>query len=717
MKNLITVVFLFFLSIVYAQKSEGPYLTITEGNAQIPLKASSTDVQITGTIAFVTTRQVYQNLGADPIEAIYAFPLSTQSAIHKMRMVVGGRVSIAKIFEKEEAKKVYDKAIEEGKRAAKLDQHRPNVFQMKVGNIMPGDEVVIEIEHTEMLSPKNGRYEFVVPAVVGPRYTGNNSQGEEVFNTPITPKGIPATFQFDLSIQINAGMLIQNVQSPSHMVNVEYPNGKTARVHLSKSNLNPSNRDFILNYSLRGNEIEGGILLYEHGDENFFAFQMEPMQAPTMEDIPSREYVFVVDVSGSMNGYPLDVTKTLMRNLLCGLRITDTFNVQLFASSSQLFSAHSVEANTQNIEAAIQFLSSSQGSGGTELLSALKTAYGLPRQDDSTSKSIVLITDGYINVEKESFEMVRNHLDEVNVFPFGIGSSVNRYLIEGVARVSNSEPFIATSFEEARTVAEAFSDYISTPLLSHIKMDAKGFEMYDVLPNSIPDVFMNRPITIYGKYRGEPKGSIKITGYLGKKRVKKEYKISRANLSTDHEALRYLWARNKIALLDDYVKIYYQEEKDALVKLSLQYNLLTQYTSFVAVDEAIVNKDGSLKSVKQPIPLAAGLENSAVGAAADFKGKSKVKPDFKLSIQGMLTRSEKRSISMRLRFSYTDCFKTYLQQYERIRLKFDSHGKMVSVEALVNGQWILKTEVMEALLKQDARKLEVYKKVNVVVSK
>jgi len=707
MKNLFTFVFLFVFTMGFAQESEGPYLEVLSADAQIPLKETRTDVQITGTIAFVSTRQVYHNLGKQPIEAKYVFPLSTEAAIHKMRMTVGSRVSVAKIFEKEEAQKVYDKAIEDGKRAAKLDQHRPNVFQMNVGNIMPGDIVIIEIEHTELLLPKNGQYEYVAPAVVGPRFLGESNQGEQVFNTPIHPKGTPSSFQFDLSVQINAPVFIKHVQSRTHKVNIEYPNPKIAKVHLSKSNNNPGNRDFILNYSLQGNKVEAGLLLYEHGDENFFALQMEPMQAPKMEDIPSREYVFVVDVSGSMNGYPLEVSKALMRNLLCGLRITDTFNVQLFASSSQLFSYYSVDANAQNIEAAIDFLSRSQSGGGTELLSALNTAYGLPKREDSASRSIVVITDGYISVEKEAFELVRDHLDEVNVFPFGIGSSVNRFLIEGLARVSNSAPFIATSYEEASRIAEEFSQYVSTPLLTHVKMQTKGFDVYDVSPSTIPDVFLSRPVTIFGKYRGKAEGSIIISGYLGGRKVKKEYKVDATALSPDHEALRYLWARNKIATLDDYGKIYHAEEKEAIVKLSLQYNLLTQYTSFVAVDEAIVNKDGSLKSVKQPLPLPDGLENSAVGAAAEFKGKSNYKANFKVVVEGIDSRAEKRSIAMELRVRYTSCFTTYLEKYDGLRLHYDAKGQLVLVEVLENGSWVVSPEVLEALQKQAKGKLKI----------
>lgn len=297
MKLFTTFLFFCIVSLGTAQDTTGPYLLVNTVDALIPLKASKTEVQISGTIAHVQITQVYQNLGKEPIEAKYVFPLSTQAAVHKMQMTIGDRIVNAKIFEREEAQKVYASALAQGKRAAKLDQDRPNVFEMNVGNIMPTDEIAITIYYTEMLVPVNGEYQFVAPAVVGPRFTGESNKNEASFNTPYTAKGIADTFNFDMTVTLNAGMLIQNIGSSSHKVNVNYPDAKTAEVFLSKSNENPSNRDFILNYNLRGNKIQSGLLLYEEENENFFAFQMVPTKNRVLAEIPAREYLFIVDVS------------------------------------------------------------------------------------------------------------------------------------------------------------------------------------------------------------------------------------------------------------------------------------------------------------------------------------------------------------------------------------------------------------------------------------
>ncbi len=694
MKRLSILLILLTSTLGFAQQEKSPYLWVSTKDAVIPLKASKTNVQISGTIAHVQLTQVYHNQGATPIEAKYVFPMSTAAAIHKMQMTIGTRVVHAKIFEKQKAQEVYNNALSQGKRAAKLDQERPNVFQMNVGNIMPGDEIAIDIFYTELLEPVNGDYSFVAPSVVGPRFTGEKGKAEPVFSTPYTASGTGDTFDFELKASLNAGMIIQHIQSPSHTINVSYPTSKTAEVFLSKSNDNPANRDFVMNYSLRGNQIQSGLLLYEHGDENFFAYLMEPVKKPKKQDITPREYLFIVDVSGSMNGYPLEVSKELMRNLLCNLGPQDTFNVQLFASSSTMYSPTPVMATEQEVEAAIQFLSNGQGGGGTRLLNALETAYSLPRSAMGSARSMVVITDGYVSVEKEAFQLIANNLDKANVFTFGIGASVNRYLIEGMAKVSHSESFVATSKQEALKVAKAFKTYIETPLLTQVKLKAKDFEIYDVAPQSIPDVFAARPVVIYGKYKGTPTGKMVLAGYHGKKKFKHEYKVSNGNLSQDNKALRYLWARKKIALLDDYNALFRENVKEEVTALGLQYNLATQYTSFVAVDETPINDSGELRTVKQPLPMPQNVSNAAVGAEAEVSVKTRFKRSFSIHLDTHLSKNQKRKIKMEFKALYTQLVNTYLEKNIALRITFNSNGKLVLVEKLQEGKWIAAKSIL-----------------------
>ncbi|QHI35813.1 hypothetical protein IMCC3317_11610 [Kordia antarctica] len=697
MKNICILIIAFISSFGFAQKTESPYLEVLTPNAVIPLKSTKVDVKISGNIANVHIAQTYQNTGSIPIEAKYVFPLSTQAAVHKMQMTIGDRTINAKIFEKQEAQRVYDKALKEGKRAAKLDQHRPNVFQMNVGNIMQNDIVTIDIYYTEMLVPTTGEYEFMFPGVVGPRFTGENTSGETTFNQPYTGKGIADTFDFDLNVQINSGIPIADVSSNTHKINVNYPNTRIAEISLKKENENSSNRDFILTYGMRGKEIQSGLLLYEEEGEHFFAYMMEPPKASVNVKETAKEYLFIVDVSGSMNGYPMEVSKKLFRNLLVNLPETDHYNILLFAGGSVVLSDKPLSCTKENIQKGINFLSNERGGGGTRLLNALKTAYQLPRMDKTSARSMVVITDGYVSVERKAFEMIEQNLGQANVFTFGIGSSVNRYLLEGMSKVSNSESFIVTEMNKANEVAEKFRNYIKSPILTQIRIKAEGFDAYDVTPSSIPDVFASRPILVFGKYRGDAKGTLTITGQSGNGIFQKEFMVADGMLSKDNEALKYLWARKKIERLDDYKTRFRDNTKDEVIALGLKYNLVTQYTSFVAVDNEVVNTSGNRKVVKQPLPMPKNVNNSAVGAEASVKGKTFIKKQKKTEIVKNDDEVLTEKATTWFKENYTKIIEKYLKKYDGIRVKVAKNGTISTVEILVNGVWITNEVLLERI--------------------
>lgn len=611
-------------------KTGSPYFFVPNtGGFQadpLPLKATSASVNIAGVIADVQVSQVYVNTGKVPIEAIYVFPGSTNAAVYGMSMVIGRRRITAKIAEKQKARQQYEEAKAEGKRASLLEQHRPNVFQMNVANIMPGDTVAVQLQYTELLVPKEGVYEFVYPTVVGPRYNSDPLATASASNFfaryPYQHAGEKPGYTFDLDIHLAGGMPLQNVSSPTHAIQVRQNGLNDADVLLDASETAGGNRDFILQYSLKGKKIESGLLLYEDGPDKFFLYMAQPPKRVQRDAIPPREYVFVVDVSGSMNGFPLDISKTLLRNLVTNLTPEDRFNVILFAGTSNILANASLPATGENIQKAIGFIDRQEGSGGTNLLPALERALTLPRNTEGLSRSIVVATDGYVTVEKESFDLIRNHLDEANLFSFGIGSSVNRYIIEGMARAGRSEPFVITEPEGAAAAAEMFRKYISSPVLTQIKADFDGFDVYDLEPISIPDILAERPVVVFGKWRGEAKGKVSIKGRSGSKRYSTGVDLKNIQPDPRNAALKYLWARERIKMLDDYNSAYPSDERVAEVtKLGLDYSLLTAYTSFVAIDTVIARPgETPLQSVKQPLPLPAGVSDLAVGFDLSLSG-------------------------------------------------------------------------------------------------
>ena len=628
-------------------KTLSPYFFVKSDNPetdQLPLKSTSVKVNIAGVIADVTVSQIYKNEGKNVLEAIYVFPASTRAAVYDMKMKIGEREIFAIIQEKQKARQTYEQARNEGKTASLLEQMRPNVFQMNVANIMPGDIIEVELKYTEFLVPELSVYEFVYPTVVGPRYSNQTEESapdDTWISNPYLNEGEKPTYSFNINVHIAAGLPISDLRSTSHNVDIKFGNKTVADIKLKDSEEFEGNRDFIIQYQLSGNKIESGVLLYEGKDENFFMAMIQPPKNIISSEIPPREYVFIVDVSGSMRGFPLDISKQLLKNLISDLKSQDRFNVLLFAGSSSVLFERSMPAGTENINKAIYHIDNQHGGGGTELLPALKRALAL-EGTENYSRTFVIATDGYVSVEKETFDLIRENLGQANFFAFGIGSSVNRYIIEGIAHVGMGEPFILTNPGEAGKSARKFRNYIGSPVLTNIKMKYPAFDVYDVVPQNIPDVLAERPIVVIGKFKGKASGSIELNGLTGTENYNKSINLSLSKPSEKYKALKYLWARQRVMLLDDYNNINSNQELiEQITQLGLKYNLLTNYTSFVAVDSEIRNAGGNVTLVKQPLPLPEGVSNYAVGGARkSYKGGSAYSPRVKTVSYDMAAEAE-----------------------------------------------------------------------------
>jgi Ca-activated chloride channel homolog len=604
-------------------RSLAPYFVVPGGEGAVeslPLKETSAEVSIAGVIARVKVKQLYENTGKTPIEAVYVFPASTRAAVHGMRMKIGQRTIEARIDRRAKARADYEAARQAGQRASLLEQERPNVFTMNVANIVPGDKIAVELEYSELLVPEDGVYELVYPTVVGPRYGGGADPARDGWiANPHVKSGAPQPYRFDLRAHVETGIPLKELASPSHKVNVTYQGPARADVRLEGSD--NGNRDFVLRYRLADDKIETGVLLWEGGGERFFALMMEPPLRPQAAQIPPREYVFLVDVSGSMHGFPIETTKALMRKLLGGLRPTDQFNVVLFAGRSHTMSPDgSVSASPENVAQATALLDGQRGGGGTELLAGLQASYGIPRRDRNVSRTVVVVTDGYVGVEAQTYRFIRERLDQANLFAFGIGSSVNRGLIEGMARAGQGEPFVVLKAEKAPAEAERFRAYIEQPVLTQVSVSFHGFGATEVAPGKLPDLMARRPLVLFGKYRGPASGRIEITGATGTGRFHQTVQVRAEGVRQENAALRWLWARKQVALLDDDRQMGGSKTaEEAITKLGLQYNLLTAFTSFVAVDSQVVNQGGKATAVKQPLPLPEGVSDLAVGGNVAYQ--------------------------------------------------------------------------------------------------
>ena len=617
-------------------KTESPYFFVKSDDPtvdRLPLKGTEVNVHISGVIADVTVTQHYRNEGQRAIEAKYVFPGSTKAAVNGLNVRLADRLITAQIREKQQAQIEYDTAKKEGKTAALLEQHLPNVFQMNVANILPGDDIQVELHYTELLVPQSGNYQFVFPTVVGPRY--NSPQSSQVNATwvaqPVLRAAVAPSTTFKMKVAIDTPMGIKEVRSRTHGIDVRKGDEKNnedkhADIALTQSAEPADNRDFVLDYRLAGEKIESGLMLFkgQGGEggataENFFLAMVEPPKSVAATAITPRDYIFVVDISGSMHGFPLDTAKVLLRELLGGLRTSDTFNVLLFSGSNKMLSPHSVPATRANIEQALATIQNYSGSGSTELIPALKRVYAEPKQPD-VSRTVVVVTDGYVTVEREAFELVRKNLSQANVFAFGIGSSVNRSLMEGIARAGMGEPFIITDPIQATEQAARFRRMVESPVLTSVKAKFEGLDVYDVEPTALPDVMGERPVIVFGKWRanadGVAKGRIVIEGRSANGPYRQELKVD-GTVRQDTAALRSLWARHRIASLSDQETLEGGDSfKQRITDLGLQYSLLTQYTSFIAVDKVVRNvAPQNTVAVNQPVPLPKGVSELAVGGA------------------------------------------------------------------------------------------------------
>ncbi|PPD05130.1 MAG: trypsin [Methylobacter sp.] len=606
-------------------QSLAPRLWIADGDPKtdrLPLKSSRAKVRINGPIVEVVVTQHYQNMGSRPINARYVFPGSTQAAVHGLVMQTGGRRISAKIKENAEAKQIFEQAKSEGKRAALLEQQRPNVFMMDTANIMPGDDIELELTYSELLVPEDGVYQFVYPTVVGPRYGSDPLQvaaDAAWLANPYVVDGAgghnPAAVETAVEVSLDSPVAIKDFQAVQHKVHADWHNAKSADIRLDAGETQAGNRDFILRFRLQDDRILSGLMTFRQGDENYFLATVQPPQRVAPATVLRREYVFVVDVSGSMAGFPLDTSTALMHELLAGLKPHETFNILFFAGDARVLSPTPLPATPENIQRAFVGMQNYQGGGGTELISALDAAYAMPKTED-IARSIVVLTDGYINAERDAFDLIAQHLNSTNVFAFGIGSSVNRYLIESMARAGAGEPFVVTSQAEVAEVSARFRRYVEAPLLSNIGLQGDDVELYDMEPGQLPSLLAERPVVVFGKYRGEgASAKLVLTGMAADGGYKAELPLADAETENRAELLPVLWARHKLMRLSDWAGNQVDANKAEIIALALKYSLLSRYTSFVAVDEVVANPDGNAENVQQPLPLPKGVSELAISSA------------------------------------------------------------------------------------------------------
>jgi Ca-activated chloride channel family protein len=604
--------------------------SLTTPKGICPLKHTDVKARISGPLARVTVTQEFENPFQEKIEAVYAFPLPPDSAVDDMTMLVGDRTIRGTIKPREEARKIYDDARRSGRVAGLLDQERPNIFTQAVANIMPGAQVKIVISYVETVPYEEGSYAFNFPMVVAPRYipgapTGKQAGGwapdtDQVPDasrvTPqVTPEGTRAGHDISVEVSIDAGVPIDSLASKTHEVVIDRPDSRQAEVRLRDKAVIP-NKDFILKYAVAGQSVEDAVLTHRKGADGFFTLLLAPPPRVAADEVTPKELVFLLDTSGSMSGAPITKAKEAMQAALDTLNPRDTFNLITFSGATQILFPKPVPATAENLRQAREFLASRYGSGGTEMMQAIRAALD-PSDQQGHVRVVCFMTDGEVGNDHEIIAEVQKH-PNARVFAFGIGSSVNHYLLDNVAKYGRGEVEYVGLKDDGSAAARRFAERVRSPLLTDISIDWGGLAVTELYPSRIPDVFAAKPIAIAGRYTAPGAGVIRLRGKISGRDFSREIRVALPASQVENDVLATLWARRKVDDLtsQDLNGLQYgtprSDLKDQIVKLGLTYRLMTPFTSFVAVEEKVVTEGGAPKRVEVPVEMPEGMSYEGV---------------------------------------------------------------------------------------------------------
>ncbi len=608
----------------------------------LPLKETRFDTRVVGTVAETDVTQTFTNPYTDkPLEAIYVFPLADDAAVDDYWIHLGERHIHGVIKKREEARKMYEQAKQAGQSAALLDQERPNIFTQSVANIPPGGSIEVEMHVVQPLHQEAGRYELALPTVVGPRF---------IPGTPVSHKGsgrLPDTDQvpdaskitppvltnrvscaeLKVAVGIEGGLPVTGLKSKYHRIK-SGPYGDQVHVELARDGELP-NRDFVLSWSLAGARPQASLMAQrgDDGEGGYFTLTIQPPKTPPGDKERPRELIFVVDNSGSMGGTPIETAKKAITKSLDNLGPHDSFQVMRFSENASGMGPKLLANTPQNRQRAREYVAAMQGMGGTQMIEGIKASLGFPTSARKDAMRVVLfLTDGYIGNEVQIFEEIEKTLGETRLFSLGVGGGVNRYLLEGMARTGRGAVTYMGPGEKPDKVVNRFYERIAHPVLTDIELDWGSMTVGEVLPGKIPDLFHGQPVVVYGRYKGNPSGTIKLKGKFGDETYELPVKINFAD-ANESEGLASMWARTKVEELEGYPYMRRHDQasrdkaKQAVTDLALEYSIMTKYTSFVAVDERKVKQaDGSYRTVVQPVDLPAGVSADAVGEAYGTAG-------------------------------------------------------------------------------------------------
>jgi len=609
------------------------------GVKALPLQESTFETLVVGTIAETNVSQVFTNPFDEPIEAVYVFPLHQRAAVDDYWVHVGARSLHGEMKRRDEAREIYEQAKEEGRTAGLLEQERPNVFTQSVANIMPGESIEVWMHVVQPLEMEAGRHTLLLPTVVGPRFvpgapTGRQQATGRSPDTTAVPDASritpPAALgpalgcaPLHVSVDIEAGLPLLDLRSKLHDVTVTTAGGVSTVELVEGSTV--ANRDFELSWTLSGGEPQAALMVQPTDDGGYFTLTIQPPATLPAEQAVPRDLVFVVDNSGSMSGAPMDTAKAAMRQAIARMNPDDRFQIMRFSESASGLSEAPLANTPANRRRGLAYVDGMQGMGGTHMLAGIEAALG-QGWAEGRMPMVLFLTDGYIGDERRIFELISERLGDARLFSLGVGSAVNHHLLDGMAAVGRGSVTHMAAGEAPKEVVERFYQQIGRPVLADVSIDWGGLPVDDVAPARIPDLFVGQPVVVYGRFTGELRGEAVVHGRVGGRDVEIPVVVDVAE-ATGVEGLSSMWARTTIEHLLRDPSVYAMSEeqvearRDRAVELALHHRVLTEYTSFVAVDATVVNPGGEPRAVGVPVEVPVGVSPEGAGLSLVGTGR------------------------------------------------------------------------------------------------
>ena len=599
---------------------------------EIPKLDTDVNIRIDGMAVTATIDQVYTNTSSKPIEAIYVFPLPETAAINDMQIIIGDRYIQSVVKERAEAKKTYEKAKKDGKRAALTEQERPNIFTNSIANILPGDTIIVRLKYVDVVQYKHGRFTFRFPTVVGPRFiSGNSVTGYSgkgwSFDTdlvpdasritpPVLPENKRTGNNITFTIELNPGLETDQIESPSHNIDItDIVKGEKQITLLNTSDI--PNRDFILNYTAKtGNVPEAALFSAKKGDENYFMLMTVPPNVAEPDILP-KEIIFLMDISGSMDGESIRQAKQGLKTAISILNKEDYFNIITFNDNWNYFEPYPILATGYNKIRANNFISKQDASGGTVALPAIEAGYHMAGRHDVVSM-IFFLTDGDVGNEDELLRTIKYGSTEqkIRFFPVGIGSAPNSYLLRKASEYGKGAfTYISSTDMVESKMTELFMS-VNQPILTEVSLFINGDN--DIYPKHIPDLFQGHPLVIFGKLKDDVT-SVTLSGKTSQGFVSVDLPLDLENAAVE-PAIPTLWARKKISGMMDSYRLGDKSVKQDVIDIAIEHSLLTKFTSFVAVEDKIANYTKELATIAIPTDLPKGWRHNAVFNKMKHKG-------------------------------------------------------------------------------------------------